>query len=115
MTQDLQASIESYLIEAKDWVSVPALVEHFRLEDERYLRADGRFPGPLSRCTIFSSKGVKHISCATKLEIIRCRNRIKRELISRVRRFRWLQQAIAACLDSTTKYEKHTNQGLLFP
>jgi len=117
MTEDLKASIESFLLDRDpaEWVPVAVLVARFSLSDERELRADGRRPGPLSYCAIFSSAGVKHINHSTRLERIKCRNRIPRELISRASRLRWLNTAVCRCLDHTDPpAEKHTGQTLLF-
>lgn len=111
MKDGFQAAIESYLYDRADWVPVADLVAEFHLPDDRYLRADGRIPGPLSRCAIFSSSGVKHIAHATLRERIACRNRLRRELISRVRRIRWLEQGIAMVRDG--RWERHTKQGVL--
>ena len=118
MTAELQVSIENYLLarDPGDWVPIPVLVERFSIPDERELRATGRHPGPLSYCTIFSSQGVKHIAHTTTMERIKCKNRIRRELISRARRLRWFNTAIGRCLDrrANPPVEKHTGQSLLF-
>lgn len=119
MTEDLKTSIESFLLDRApdEWTPLAVLVERFQLSDDRDLRADGKNPGPLSFCTIFSGHGVKHIKHSTLKERIKCRNRIRRELISRARRLRWFNTAIAHCLDSKSNppSELHTGQTLLFP
>lgn len=116
MTDDVKARIESYLLSAGDWVPVALIVERFQI-DERDLRASGRRPGPLSHCAIFSSRGIKHLTHSTLQERIQCRNRIRRELISRARRLKWFEAGIHRCLATpitTPAVEKHTGQTLLF-
>jgi hypothetical protein len=94
-----QTEIERYLLDRPRWVPASELVAHFGLPDDRPLRATGRNPGPLSRIAVFSSDGFKHIRHATVLDRIKCRNRLKRELLSRVRRIKWLGEGITNCLD----------------
>lgn len=109
--EDFTASLESFLLnEPGDdgWFREAQIVERFALQDDRYLRANGSIPGPLSRCTIFSSRGIKHIQRATTEEIEACQKRVDAELRSRVYRRRWLREAIARCLDGNT--ERHTGQ-----
>lgn len=105
------AEIETFLISRADWVREEEIVAHFGLDDDRLLRATGKRPGPLSRCAIFSGKGIKHLSCATPREIGNCRRRITRELISRVRRLRWLKEGISNLHQG--RWESHTGQGVL--
>lgn len=116
MTPSLQADIENYLLDHPTWIPIRHLVKQFNLPSERDLRAYGRTPGPLSFCAIFSDKGVKHIRHATPQEIRQCRHRIRRELISRARRDRWLKIAITRCLNHTQspKPELHTGQLTFF-
>ena len=113
MNDDLQAEIESYLLDRSHWVPASEIVSHFGLADDRPLRATGKHPGPLSRIALFSGKGFKHIRHATVMERIKCRNRIRRELISRVRKDRWLNEGIQNCLDYFAKQdssEHHSGQ-----
>jgi len=108
-----QAEIERYLLDRPRWVPASEIVVHFGLPDDRALRATGRTPGPLSRIAIFSGDGFKHIRHATVLDRIKCRNRLRRELISRVRRIRWMGEGIHNCLDrvaSSQTAEHHSGQ-----
>lgn len=114
LTPDLIASIESYLQHEpgdEGWFREIQLVERFGLPDDRFLRADGSMPGPLSRCTIFSGKGVKHLSRAKPEEIRKCRHRIIKAHASAAHRLQWLDEGIARILDGNI--EKITGQGVM--
>lgn len=119
MTSELAANIEDHLIHQPGddgWFLQAALVERFQLSDDRELRADGNTPGPLSRCTIFSGRGVKHLTRATPEEIQKCQDRIDKEHCSSAFRKRWLAEGIARYVDTKTQpaVEKLTGQSLLF-
>ena len=110
---DIQSEIESFLLDRPRWVPAAEIVAAFGLPDDRQLRATGRCPGPLSRIALFSGEGFKHIRHTTVMERIKCRNRIRRELISRVRKDRWLSEGIQNCLDyfaQTKTAEHHSGQ-----
>lgn len=116
---DLQAEIERYLLEHPTWVPAEEIVSAFGLGDDRLLRATGDEPGPLSRIAIFSGKGFKHLRHATIRERLACKHRLKRELISRVRRLRWLDEGTSHCVTSLPaplphKIESHSGQIVFF-
>jgi hypothetical protein len=107
----MQKLVETFLFTQPDWVPAQAIAARFCL-DERSLRASGKQPGLLSKVAVFSDKGFKHLRFATASE---CRHRLKREIISRVRRLKWLKEGERNVLASAEPYsiEKHTNQELL--
>lgn len=110
---DQQAEIERFLLDRPRWVPASEIVAAFGLPDDRPLRATGRRPGPLSRIALFSGEGFKHVRHASTIERIKCRNRIRRELISRVRKDRWLKEGIRNCLDYSAgqpSAEHHSGQ-----
>lgn len=112
MTQDLAASIDSFLRTepGRDgWFREIEIVERFGLPDDRILRADGSLPGPLSRSTIFSGRGVKHLDRATPDEIRKCQERVRKSILSAVYRRRWLREGIARVMDGNV--ERITGQG----
>lgn len=119
MTPELQAAIEHYLLHDPGddgWFRGAQIAARFGLPDDRFLRAEGSHPGPLSRCTIFSGRGVKHIVRATPDEIQRCKERIRKELVSRVFRRRWLREGLARHIRTTPSpaTESASGQTLLF-
>jgi hypothetical protein len=108
--RELQAQIEQFLLEAGDWVPGEVLAARFMI-NERHFRADGKIPGLVSKIAIFSCGGLKHLRHSTVKERLACKHRLRKEIISRVRRERWLQEGTRNCLNGQT--ELHTGQDVL--